>query len=69
MALPICETCREYGDVHKLKFKETGEVVYVCYECSAMWNDKQEFLEIILDEFFEQRNITKKFEEAFEEIE
>lgn len=66
---PICETCNEYGDVHKVRCKSTGEIVYVCYECSAMWDENQNPLDIIVDDFFNQRNITSNFSEELEEIE
>ena len=64
-----CETCEEYGDIHKVKLKKDSEVSYVCYKCGAMWDSKKKGLIITMDEYFEQKNIILKFEEAFKEIE
>ncbi len=63
-----CETCEEYGDIHKVKLKKDGEVSYVCYECGAMWDSVKKGLTTSMDEYFKNKSITLKFEEAFEEI-
>ncbi|WP_310602521.1 hypothetical protein [Anaerosporobacter sp.] len=36
--MKICPLC-EHGLISKIKVKSTNEIIYICNECEALWNN------------------------------
>lgn len=67
-AKPICDECKEYADIHRIKNKKTGEELYQCYECGSIWNGDGSFRPEYIEDYVHNNNIKEKVKDAFEEL-
>ena len=37
----ICPRCDEQGEIYKVKIKEIDNIIYICDECEACWENKE----------------------------
>lgn len=63
-----CPTCGEYGDIHKVRCVKNKQIIYVCYECGFIWDEKESPQSITMEEYIAKNCDGEKFDKCFEEL-
>lgn len=65
-----CNTCKEQGNIHKVRVLPNNEIIYICYECDSIWllNQVNLVSTLTVDKYLNDNNLSGKWDDLFEEI-